>query len=190
MMTRIPISLPSDERRVLVRAFWLTVSSLLTLPWLVLAFSTYHRWPMVVGVAAAGLAAFVALVREDLVWRVYRAWNRRLVRPIASAGSAAVLRICYSVVVLAAKARARQGAVTDRHSSWVSRRSLPVDAYSALFAGARADAASGGWVRDYIRWAKRTHNLWATSLLPFLALLKVLSEDKPQVSHENVYTLF
>ena len=121
---------------------------------------------------------------------MYRAWNRRLVRPFASAGSTAVLAICYSVVVVAAKAGARQGAVTDPQSSWVSRRSLPSDAYHALFDGARADAASGGWVRNYIRWATRTRNLWATSLLPFLAILKLLSEDEPQASRANIYTLF
>ena len=44
-MIRIPISLPSDERRVLVRGFWLTVSSLLALPWFVAAFWTHQAWP-------------------------------------------------------------------------------------------------------------------------------------------------
>jgi hypothetical protein len=189
-MTRIPISLPSDERRLLVRAFWLTLSTVLTLPWFVLAFSTDHRWPLFVGAGTVGLAAFVALVREDLAWRAYRAWNRRLVRPFAKAGSAAVLAICYSVVVLAAKAGAPRGALTDPHSLWLSRRSLPSDAYHALFAGTRADAASGAWVGNYIRWATRTHNLWATSLLPFLAILKLLAEDEPEASHANIYTLF
>lgn len=189
-MARILISLPSDERRVLVRAFWLTVSCLLTLPWFVLALWTSHILPAVAVAVIAGLTAFVALVREDLVWRVYRAWNRRLVRPFASAGSAAVLAICYSVVVVAAKAKGQGVAVTDPRSSWVPRRSQPIDAYPALFAGGRADTASGGWVGNYIRWARRTHNLWATSLLPFLAILRLLSEDEPQASHANIYTLF
>jgi hypothetical protein len=189
-LTKSPIFLPSQERRVLVRAFWLTVSCLLPLPWIVLDLWTSHIAPAVVAAVVAGLAAFVAFVREDVAWRVYRAWNRRLVRPFASAGSAAVLAICYAVVVVAAKARARGDAVTDPRSSWVPRRSLPVDAYHALFAGARADAASAGWIGNYIRWAKRTHNLWATSLLPFLAILRLLSEDEPQASHENIYTLF
>jgi hypothetical protein len=189
-MTRIPISLPSDDRRVLVRAFWLTSSTMLTLPWCVLAIWISQPWPLIVGAVAASLAGLTALIREDLAWRIYRAWNRRLVRPFASAGSRAVLAICYSVVVLAAKAGAQQGAVTDRHSSWVSRRSLPGDAYDALFAGVRADAASGGWVGNYMRWATRTPNLWATSLLPFLAILKLLSDDEPEASHANIYTLF
>jgi hypothetical protein len=190
-LIRIPISLPSDERRVLVRAFWLTLSSLLALPWLVAAFWTHQAWPVVVGAAAAALTGLVVVVREDVTWAVYRAWNRRLVRPFASAGSTAVLAICYSVVVLAAKAGTRHGTVTERQQSWVSQRTLPSDAYRALFAGAGADAASGGWVSNYIRWATRTRNLWATSLLPFLAILKLLSEgDEPQGSHANIYTLF
>jgi hypothetical protein len=189
-MTRIPISLPSDERRVLVRAFWLTSSTVLTLPWCVLAFWTRQTWPLIVGAVVAGLAGLIAIIREDLTWRIYRAWNRRLVRPFASAGCRVVLAICYSVVVLAAKAEAQKSAVADSHSSWISRRSLPSDAYDALFAGARGDAASGGWVRNYMRWATRTPNLWATSLLPFLAILKLLSEDEPDASHANIYTLF
>jgi hypothetical protein len=189
-MTRIPISLPSEARRVLVRAFWLTSSTTFVLPWCVLALWTRQTWPLIVGAVAAGLAGLVALIREDLAWRIYGAWNRRLVRPFASIASRAVLAICYSVVVLAAKAGAQQSAVTDPHSSWISRRSLPGDAYDALFVGARADAASRGWVRNYMRWATRTHNLWATSLLPFLAILKLLSEDEPETSHANIYTLF
>ena len=189
-MTQIPIALPSDERRVLVRAFWLTTSTMLTLPWCALAFWTRQTWPLIVGAIAAGLAGLVALIREDLVWRIYRAWNRRLVRPFALAASRAVLAICYSVVVVAAKAGTQQSAITEGYSSWVSRSSLPSDAYRALFAAARADAASGGWVWNYMRWATRTHNLWATSLLPFLALLKLLSQDEPEAPHANIYTLF
>jgi hypothetical protein len=189
-LAKTSIFLPSQERRVLVRAFWLTVSCLLPLPWIVLDLWTAHIAPAVMAAVVAGLAAFIAFVREDLAWRVYRAWNRRLVRPLAAAGSAAVLAICYSVVVVAAKAGAREDAVADPRSSWVPRRSLPIDAYPALFDGARADAASAGWIGNYIRWAKRTHNLWAISLLPFLAILKLLSEDEPQASHANIYTLF
>lgn len=189
-MTRSPVALPSDERRVLVRAFWLTVSSILILPWFVLALLAYDIAPAVVGAAFASLAAYVALAREDLPWRVYRAWNRRIVRPFASASSAVVLAICYSVVVIAARVPARQDAITEPRSSWVSRRSLPIDAYHALFADARADAVSTRWIRNYVRWAGRTNNLWATSLLPFLVLLKLLSDDEPQAPHANIYTLF
>jgi hypothetical protein len=163
---------------------------MLTLPWCALAFWTRQTWPLIAGAIAAGLAGLVMLIREDLVWRIYRAWNRRLVRPFASAVSGAVLAICYFVVVVAATAGAQQSAVTEGRSSWVSRRSLPSDAYGALFAAARADAASGGWVWNYVRWATRTHNLWATSLLPFLAVLKLLSEDEPEAPHANIYTLF
>jgi hypothetical protein len=68
-MTRIPISLPSDERRVLVRAFWLTSSTVLTLPWCVLAFWTRQTWPLIVGAVVAGLAGLIAIIREDLTWR-------------------------------------------------------------------------------------------------------------------------
>ena len=175
---------------MLVRAFWLTVSSLLILPWFALALVTNDMAPAVVGATGAALAAFVTLSREDLAWRVYGAWNRRLVRPFASAGSAAVLAICYAVIVVVAKATARKQEVTNPRSSWVPRRSLPTDAYHALFSGARADVASAGWGGNYIRWANRTDNLWATSLLPFLAILKLLSEDEPQAPHADIYTLF
>ena len=189
-MIRISISLPSDGGRVLVRAFWLTLSSLLALPWFVAAFWTHQAWPIVVGTAAAAVTGLVAVVREDVMWAVYRAWNGRLVRPFASASSTAVLAICYSVVVLAAKARTRHGTVIERQESWVSRCTVPSDTYRALFAGVRTDAASGGWVRNYIRWAMRTRNLWATSLLPFLVILKLLAEDEPQAADANIYTLF
>jgi hypothetical protein len=189
-VTRVPISLPSDERHVLTHAFWLTLSGLSALPWFVAAAWVQQAWPFVVGIAVAVAAALVASVREEVAWRVYRAWNRRLVRPFTAVGSAAVLAVCFSVVVLAAKAGARREGASASVGGWESRRALAHDAYHALFAGTRADGASGGWVKNYIRWARRTDNLWATSLLPFLAILKLLADDEPQASQANIYTLF
>ena len=147
---------------MLVRAFWLTVSCLLPLPWIVLAFglptSRRRLWPPLSPVWRHSLRSF------ERIWR-----GACTVRgTVGSCGRLLLLvpRRCWRSVIQWSLSPPRQERertlLQTRRSSWVPRRSLPIDAYPALFAGARRRR---GIRRDgsghYMRWASRTHNLWA-----------------------------
>jgi len=188
MMT---LTLPADDRRVLVRCWWFTLTLLAAVPWIALAW-----WlgapPFLMGAAAViTLAATTAYAREGFVWRAYRAWNGRVVVPLASGASRFVMWICFVVVSVAAVTSDRRfQSHAESGSAWTARESLPRAAYPVLFAAAAAPAASGAWARDYVRWALRTGNGWALALVPFLALLRTLPREDEGAAHGNIYTLF
>jgi hypothetical protein len=187
------LTLPSQERRALVRSFWLTLSMLSLVPWLVLAWWFRAAGFVAAGVVAAALLALIALLHEDVVWRVYRAWNRRLVRPFGSAAARAVMRICYFIVFFAVGAAGSRMPLATRHgasTTWTPRGSLPRDAYRTLFGAASPGGAPGAWIPDYVRWARQTGNLWSVSLLPFLAVLRLLPREGESAPQANIYTLF
>src|SRR5690242_15021249 len=102
----IPLSLPQEDRRIVLRSFWFLISLsagvvvslvcwiLRTPPW---------AW-------ASGLVVLLALVplafsQEHLVRRLYHAWNNRIVRRLSNAATAITLRICL-LLIFAATGRA------------------------------------------------------------------------------------
>jgi hypothetical protein len=188
----IALTLPSQERRALLQGFWFTLSAMAAAPWLALAWWSHVAGFVAAGVGAAVLIGLVPFVHEDVAWRAYSAWNRRLVRPFASTAARVVMRICFFIVFVAVgQAGSRMLAVhAGASTSWTSRGSLPRDAYRTLFAAASAGGASRGWIPDYLRWAGQTGNLWAVSLLPFIAVLRLLPRDEEKASQANIYTLF
>lgn len=189
----IALTLPSEERRTLVRGFWFALSALAPVPWLALAWWFHAAGFVAAGLGAAVLVGSIAFVHEDFVWRVYRAWNRRLVRPFASTAARVVMGICFFVIFIAAGKAGSRLLLSVRggaSTSWTSRGSLSRDAYRSLFAAASPGDASRGWIPDYLGWAWQTGNLWGVSLVPFLAILRLLPRDEEKASQANIYTLF
>ena len=190
----ITLTLPSQDRRVFVRSFWCTVTTLFTLSCLTLAW-----WWQVSGLIAVGLGvsvafAMVAVMREDVMWRVYRAWNSRLAVPIARVIARMVMRICFiAAFVAVGRAGSRfdqPPAARSSSSLWTSRRTLAREEYYAPFAAASRGGASSGWISDYVAWAGHTQNRWALSLLPFLMVLRLVRTQDDHASQANIYTLF
>jgi hypothetical protein len=186
------LTLPVPHRRASLRGFWLTLGALTAALGFASAWWNQGGTFVAAGLAGALAVGSVGYVRETFARRVYRAWNRRLVRPFNALAARIVMAICFFIVLVAAgRARARMflpqrgGAM-----AWTRRESLPVDAYAALFAGASPDGQSGAWLAHYLRWASRTGNLWSVALLPFLAMLTCLAAEPEKGPPANIYTLF
>ena len=75
-------------------------------------------------------------------------------------------------------------------TSWERRSSLPDEAYGLPYVGRGEASAGTGWIRGYISWAIRSGNAWSISLLPFLWLLRLLSDREEKALEANIYTLF
>ena len=186
----IAVFLPFDERRACVRGFWFSLCALLAVLFLGVAWWSHAARVGIAGVFVTVLLGFVPLVREAFARRTYRAWNEWLVRTFAAIAQRVVMATLFLIVAIVGKMDRRNIGAESSGTMWTLRGSIPASGYDALFAGQVGDAASGAWIRDYIRWARRTDNLWATSLVPLLILLKALGYEEQTPSQENIYTLF
>src|SRR5438046_1682186 len=76
-------------------------------------------------------------------------------------------------------------------SMWVDRSAGANHTGHAPFASV-ADASSmpNGWIRNYLRWAFQSENIWAICLIPFLCFLRMVSAEEQTSSGSNIYTLF
>lgn len=186
----VTLTIPAENRRALLRSFWLTLALLAAGSSLMLAWLSGAGAFASLGLGAAVIAGSIPFLNEGVAWRLYRAWNRRLVRPLSDAAARFVMAICFFVVVVAAGRAGRPMAPNGRKAGWTARGSLPIGAYRELFAAASPASRSRGWARDYVRWARQTGNLWAVSLLPFLAVLGILAGERQNAAPANIYTLF
>ena len=190
-MVMIALTLPEQDRRASLRGFWLTLGALTAGLGVAVAWWSREVTLVAAAVAAAVVVGSVGYVRQGFARRVYRAWNRRLVRPFNALAARIVMAICFFIVLVAAgTARARMLPQRGGAMVWTRRASLPIEAYSALFAGASPDGQSGAWLAHYLGWARRTGNLWSVALLPFLAMLKCLASEPEKGPPANIYTLF
>jgi hypothetical protein len=190
--TTMTLAIPSDERRILLRSFWLTLGLLPATLWLVIGWRT--KMP---SLAAAAIATLIVLgslpfVHEPFAWRVYRAWNPRLVRPFAAIAAQVVTWICFCIVLVVGRSSASRMRldIPAAPSCWTDRRSLPPDAFRSLTAAPSSRSASGAWVLAFFDAARQSGNLWALSLLPFLAALKLFTREEPEAVQANIYSLF
>lgn len=186
------IALPSEERRVLVRSLWLSLAGLSALTMTVLAVWLGSPIAFAAALVLGGMLGYVAFSVPVLAWRVYRAWNRRLVFPIGRLARNLVSAMCFYITFAAV---GRSGSRLQRspgrnRSAWMPRAPQPAGSYKATFVTHQA-AAPRTWFQEYARWARDTGNAWSIVLIPFLAVLQALP-DKGQAGDtpENIYTLF
>jgi hypothetical protein len=187
----IPLSVPEQDRRMVLRSFWLVISAIAAAIVSTVAWIVHLPWWALGGITFVA-AAWVAFSNEHLVRRLYHAWNNRIIRPLSNLTTAIILRICL-LVVFAATGRAgsrlllRGGSLTmwnGRDDSSDHVGNLPFGVHG------NAVAAPHGWIRNYVRWAMRSHNAWAIFLIPFFCLLRMVSAEEPTGSAGNIYTLF
>ena len=187
------IALPNLQRRGYLRGFSLALSlgAVVAVSLLLVLAGLPHPWT--VGLAAGVVICLIGFAQEELVARIYRAWNRRLVRPLSNVITRLLLKTCYSLI-LAATRKAGQSPRfhigTQGSSSWTHRSSVPPEAYAALFVGQQLTSQNQCWVSNYCSWALKTKNVWALSLLPFLALLRWATIEEEKAFTANIYTLF
>lgn len=185
-----PIAIPAEERRALVRGFWLTVAFAAAAPWILLAASFEHPELVVVAALVAAAAALMPIANSGFAWRVYGAWNRRLVYPFSRLATRWTLAVCFWVIRAASRvgrSRMAMASPSVDGTLWTARRSLEPTEYQHLFV--TKSGSTGAWLSDYAAWACRTGNQWAIALVPFLVLLRCLPREEERVV-ENIYTLF
>jgi hypothetical protein len=187
----IPLSLPEEDRRLVLRSFWVLISALCAVLASVLA------WTIGVPILVFGLVAFIgvgslALTRELLVRRLYHAWNNRIVRPLSNMAISVILRVCLLLIFTAT---GRTGSRLQRQPNletlWLPRDGGANHTSLLPFTSAPGIAAAPkGWIRNYFRWAVQTQNVWAIFLIPFFCMLRMVSTEEPATSGGNIYTLF
>jgi hypothetical protein len=187
----ISLTLPPEDRRAVLRSFWIVISLILgTGLWLV-GWWFQAPFPLTIGLIAGTVCALLVFVNQEFVRRLYHAWNRRIVRPYANLASRAVMRICFFIILLATgKTGSRFGLGRHAVTSWERRSSLPAEAYGLPYAAQGEASAGTGWIRGYLSWAIRSGNGWSISLLPFLWFLRLLSYEEKKPFAANIYTLF
>jgi len=166
-----------------MRGFWVTLGMLAAVAPAVVAAATGAVW-LAVAAAALGIAvASVSRLHERVAWRVYRAWNPRLARPFNAAATRLVCWICFFIIFVAV---GKAGTTLQLAKAPGSRRSMwrPVPGSTAAIHGTH-------WISDYVGWAAHTGNVWAITLIPFLAVLRLIATpEDANTTFANIYTLF
>ena len=186
----IPITLPPGHRRAVLRSFWTWISLGLGLGVSLLALVLGCRFPVVWGLAIAVALGILSFTHEEFVRRLHGAWNYRLVRPVARLCSRGIMAVCFFIVFVATgRAGSRFAFASREGSGWSTRTSLAPEQYLSPFDG-RGVHSNDGWLRSYLRWAWQTGNAWSVSLVPFLWLVRLLSQEEEKAPEANIYTLF
>ena len=187
----VPLSIPQQDRRIILRSFWFVISMTAAAMVSLVAWAAGFPWWILGGITLAA-TGWLAFSNEHLVRRLYRAWNNRIIRPVSNLVTAIILRICL-VVVFAATGRAGSRLLLRGKfpTMWIGRDDSS-DHVASLPFGVHGDivGSPNGWIRNYARWAMRSGNLWAIFLIPFFWLLRLVSAEEPTGSTENIYTLF
>ncbi len=185
------LNLPADDRRVVLRSFWLIISIVFGIGfWLICWLLKLAYAPVLAMVATFGIGLLV-FWREQSVRRFYHGWNNKVARRLNRLVREAAMRICFFVILtVPGRFGSRMHLLSSIESLWKNRTDSQKDTYLFPYRSGEMRIAKRGWVRGYLGWAVQSNNIWAVSLLPFLCLVKLLSEDEESAAQGNIYTLF
>jgi hypothetical protein len=186
-----PLSVPEQDRRILLRSFWLLISLVIGA---IAGFAAWivHFTPWLIAIAVSVAVGLLAILNEHVVRKLYHAWNNRIIRPLGNFVTAAILRVCL-LLIFAATGRAGQRIRlrSDGKTMWAGREPGPNRTSILPFAtSATGGQTTNGWIRTYFGWAVRTGNAWAILLIPFFCMLRMVSTEEATGSGGNIYTLF
>ena len=185
-----PLTVPEQDRRIVQRSFWFLISAAAGVVGGIFGWAL-HIAPWIcalVGFVAAGSLAFA---NEQLLRKLYHAWNNRIIRPLSNIGKTIILRICHILIFTATgKTGSRLRLGRDGVTLWVERDRGTNHTTTFPFAFSSTGRAPNGWIRTYLRWTIQTRNLWAIFLIPFFCLLRMVSTEEPAAAAGNIYTLF
>jgi hypothetical protein len=188
--------LPTPIGRSRLRAFWALLSVVLGLILGGFLVAPGDAAPSTAFVSALVLTLVVALpglVRPYAVQWAYRGWNfaaRRVARYVERY----VTFVCFATVVVASSLGSPVRTFErspDRGSMWFARGTQASSTYPSQDARPGSPPASSSWSSDFRRWARSSSHPAAVVLLPFLALLRAVSEDGAETAtNSNIYTLY
>ena len=183
----IPLSLPVEDRRVVVRSFWAVIAAGCGCSvWLFLRLVGLS-YPWAFGLLAMVASGLLVIANETLVRRLYHAWNRRIALRLGKLAADLLLRICLIIGLVAvgrAGSRFRFSEIASS-SAWLAAQKAAQPASERLSLGKRPT-----WIRSYLRWAMHSGNGWAVVLVPFLWWLRMFAVEQQQGTQGNIYTLF
>ena len=187
----VPLSVPQEDRRIVLRSFWFLISAVVGLIAAVVSL-LIHLPGWLIGPAVFVTVASFAFTREQLVRRLYHAWNSRVIRPLSNLTTSIILRICLFLVFAGTgRTGSRLQLAGLSQTMWLGRDADQNRTTQVPFVGGNnGSGTSRGWLRNYLRWAFQSQNVWAISLVPFLWMLRIVSTEEPAAAGGNIYTLF
>jgi hypothetical protein len=183
------ITLPDPPSRALVRATWLVLSvaaGLVTSA--VLLVAGVRAWP-VWGIGVVLVLAGSGAARPRLRRRAYGAW-RRVCGGLGRRAGVVLERTAFAIVVVVGWAGGdllRRPEPTG--SGWRSRSTLGADAYPSSGPLPRSGSGSG-WVAPLLDWGRRSGDGWVWSLVPVLALQRMIRPSPRGSLDGRNYTLY
>lgn len=184
------IELPTPTR-VALASFWLVASAAAGVALALALWILRVPHPVTWGVLAAAISGIPGFLYPPLVMRPYEAWNR-LSRIARRAARLWLTGIAFMIITVVGRSGGRLAwrAPDMDASGWTPKRPLPAGSQRTTSDISGTSGSDSGWIRDFAAWATRSGNAWAWSLVPVLALLKLV-EGKPTRSlGGNVYTLY
>lgn len=151
------------------------------------------RWPVLFHIAALIMVG-AALYYPNALYRPYLLYNL-LAKSLTHYCSIAVSGVCF-YCIFATVGRRKAKFDLERPEAgkgwWATRKPYPHETYGSQFSlplmGNRQDLL--GWTLEFCSWGLKSKNFWVYCLLPFLALLFLLSEGKDTEVPSDLYTLF
>jgi hypothetical protein len=190
LIDMVPLTVPEQDRRIIQRSFWFLISAGAGVVTGIIGW-VLHIAPLICALLGFVAVGSLAFANEQLLRKLYHAWNNRIIRPLSNIATAIILRICHIMIFTATGrtgSRLRLGkngatlwAERDRGANHTTTLPFPINA---------AASAPNGWIRMYLRWAVHTRNVWAVFLIPFFCLLRMVSTEEPAAAAGNIYTLF
>ena len=186
------IILPSQPRRIELISFWLAFSiSFALLISILLWLLSFPLWFGVGAILGLGPALF-GILRPASVSLPYGFWNR-MAGYFARRARVLIMGICYFVIFVTvglAGSRILIAPPVAIKSIWVPRRTLAPAEYASQHDSETKEAPAENWIFAFLSWAKRSGNLWACCLLPFLVLLSYFETDEESSVSGSIYTLY
>ncbi len=184
--------LPSQPGRACLVGFWLAITALMV--FLIIILSLWVA-PKVaeIGIVATLILSVVGLCCSNLSRAAYTFWSRAA-HVIGHFSHIMLLRICFDVVFpivgWTTSSLMRLQKPTCDESIWVSRETLPAEAYMSQHKFATAKLSSYRLVSSFVLWTVHSGDLLPCCLVPFLTLLRPLIPKQESKISTDLYTLY
>ncbi len=184
------LTLPEPPRAAHLRSFWLALSMIVGMSTAICLYVLAVPHSLAISSVTVLLFLGANAFGTDWIRPFYTFWNRGA-RLVARVTGRLLMGICFFIAFGAvglAGARYSRKLPTSPLSGWTRRGPQTGKENSAP--SARRGINEAAWLRAYVRWARRSGNLWAIVLIPFLSLLSLLAKDEDDTLPTNIYTLF
>jgi len=188
------ISLPFPPRRARLIIFWLAMSLGGGLAVATFCMLLLSRNGSAVGATAALILALPGLIRPQIAYMPYKAWNK-LARLFGRGARFCLMAICFYLVCSAIRRTGpwlRLARPKPDESQWLPWGGYySVDAKGRLHGIVVEDSIPEGWSRAFLTSIDRLNRWWVYCLLPFFVLIRLLEgEDEQSDAPTSIYTLY